>query len=123
MPANDYREILLKILDAIGYADNKDDFINQFVGIIYSQSIIDLMHALPASDQEKMKLELSGSNENQEKAEEVIKKYFSEEQRKKAVEIAAKNEMVRFISTIKDTLSPSQVQNLLNLSQEFNSNI
>jgi hypothetical protein len=78
---------------------------------------------LPASDQEKMKLELSGSNENPEKAEEVIKKYFSEEQRKKAVEIAAKNEVVRFISTIKDTLSPSQVQNLFNLSQEFNSNI
>jgi hypothetical protein len=68
MPANDYREILLKILDAIGYADNKDDFINQFVGVIYSQSIIDLMHSLPASDQEKMKLELSGSNENPEKA-------------------------------------------------------
>jgi hypothetical protein len=119
MPTKGYKEILLKILDVIEYKDDKEDFTNQFAIIIYSQSLIDLVQSLLASDQEKIKQELSASDNSPEKIEEIIKRCFTEEQRKKALEIAAKNVMVNFIAAIQDTLSPLQGQNLLNLSQEF----
>jgi GTP1/Obg family GTP-binding protein len=120
VPFKNYKEIILKVLEAINYTDDKEAFINQFATNIYFQSLIDLIQSMPITDQEKIKQKMSTIDNSSEKIDEVIKRYFTEVQRKKALELTAKNAMVNYISAIQDTLSPSQEQNLINLFQRFN---
>ena len=122
VPFKGYKEVLLKILEAINYIDDKEAFINQFATNIYFQSLIDLIQSMPTSDQEKIKQEMSAIDNSPAEIDETINRYFTEEQREKALELTAKNAMVNYISAIQNTLSPSQEQNLLSFFQQFNSN-
>lgn len=74
------------------------------------KSVVALVQSLPVDNQEKIKQEMSASGNNSEKIEEIIKKYFTEEQRTKALEPAAKSAIVDYLKSINDSLSSTQKQ-------------
>lgn len=119
LQSKDYKDILGKILEAIEFADDKEVFINQFSANIYLQSIADLIQPLHPGDQEKIKLEIASIGDNTGKLEDIVNTHFTEEQRFKAIESASRQTLIDYISTIKDTLSPLQKQNLAKLFQEI----
>jgi phage host-nuclease inhibitor protein Gam len=116
---NNYKDILLKILDAIGYADDREAFVNEFIGNVQKQAVVDLIQTLPADKQEEIKKEFSSAAGNPEKIAEVVKKYFTEDQMRKALEEASKNAVIDWMDAVKDTLSDAQRTKLIDLSGEF----
>lgn len=75
-----YTTVLLKILNAIEYREDKEKFANKFIQTTSQQTLVDLVTALPVDKQSQIKKEFSEAN-TQEKVTDVLKKYFTDEQR------------------------------------------
>jgi|SRR5208282_3354816 len=114
-PYKNYNELLLRILEAIDYEDDKNAFIKKFANLLYMQSLKNLIQSSSSAEQEKIKQELSTMSDGPERIEEIIEKYFNGGQRSKALELAIKNGMTDYFKTIDKTLSPSQKQRISEL--------
>ncbi len=64
---NDFKSVLLRILESIDYTNDKEAFSNQFLGFINAQSINDLITSLSTDQQESIKNELTVNQNNPEK--------------------------------------------------------
>ena len=117
---NKNKEILLKILEAIGYTDDKEAFTDEFLKNVQLQSMIDLHNSLTSEQQEEFKNKLILHTDDQEKVDEVVKSYFSEEQRRNAFEEASKKAMMEWLEEINPALTDEQRQKLIKLSEELN---
>lgn len=112
--------ILLKILEIIGYSDNKNEFVDEFLKNIQMQSVIDLIQSLPQDQQSQIKKQLSVNPNDPNKAADVLKSYFNNEQIQEALKNASKTAMEEYIKAINPTLSSTQKNNLITLSQQLN---
>ncbi len=77
------------------------------------------MQTLPQDQQEQIKTDLSADPNNPEKIAAVVKAHFSNEQLQKALEEAAKHAVVNWMQAVEPTLSDSQKQKLVDLSDEL----
>lgn len=114
---NNHKEILLKLLEVIGYKDDKDAFVSEFERNIHLQSIADLVRSLPLERQEEVKQKLNQDPDSPEKGAAILKSYFSEPQILDALESAAKNSLTKYIQAIRLTLTDLQRENLKKFSR------
>jgi hypothetical protein len=106
------QELLLKILTIIGYSDNKEEFVNQFIVNIHLQAFLDLILTLPIDRQEEIKLSLARSSQYPDRVTRILVSYFSQVQIQDAFEAASKDSIGKYIEAISDTLSNQQRQEL-----------
>ncbi|MGH7203526.1 MAG: hypothetical protein ACREHC_03735 [Candidatus Levyibacteriota bacterium] len=117
-----YKTILLKILDAIEYTDDKEAFANEFMQNTSLQTVTDLVDTLPHEKKEEVKKAFVESTTD-ETVSEILKKYFSEEQKQKAFENAVSTSIKRWMQAIQHTLNESQKKNLADLEESITSGI
>jgi hypothetical protein len=112
-------DVILKILEAIEYVDDKEAFVKKFMNSVSLQAFIDLTQTLPQDKQEELKKAIIAAGEDAQKINDIVKNYFSEEQINNARENAAKNAVTGWMQAVDPTLSDSQRQKLIDLSKQF----
>ena len=116
---NTPHDLLLKILTTIGYSNNKEEFISEFIININLQSLLDLISTLPTNEQEEIKKNLARSANYVDKTTRTLNSYFSKIQIENALEAASKNAIKKYIECINHALSTHQRQQLAKISQEL----
>jgi hypothetical protein len=118
---NDFKTILLEILTIINYTDDKEAFIAEFIKNLQVQSVQDLIQALPADKLEAIKTQLSAVSNDPQKASEVMKSYFSEEQLRESVKNVARSAVSDYLTAIDNTLSDALRENLTKALEKYSS--
>lgn len=113
------KDLLVKILTTIGYSENKEEFVNQFMLNIHLQSLLDLISTLPTDKQEEIKSTLARSQNHVDKITRTLSSYFSKTQVQDALEVTSKNSIEKYIEAINHTLSASQRKELAKIFQEL----
>lgn len=117
---NSSRDLLRKVLDIIGYSDDKEVFIDKFQENIGLGSIVNLIASLPPDKQKEVSDKLSVSKNDEEKAS-VLKTSFTEEQLQGSLEKSVQEAIVGYIEAVKPTLNSKQKDELANLFEEVQS--
>jgi hypothetical protein len=122
---NDYKNMLLEILGAINYSEDKEEFMAEFTKNLQLQSLRDLLQASPSDKFEGAKNQLltafSDPQNDPQKISEILKDFFSENQVKQSVENAAKEAFTNYITAISDVLSGTQRENLIKVLERYSS--
>jgi hypothetical protein len=118
---NDYKSILLDMLGAINYTEDKEKFIAKFTNNIQLQSLKNLVQALSATKLKEIKNKLSSASNDQQKVSEILKSYFTEEQMQQALKNAAKDAVSNYITAINNTLSDTQRESLIYVLEKYGS--
>lgn len=116
---NNHRDILLKILETIGYQDDKEAFVSEFEKNIQLQTIADLIKSLPLDSQVVIRQKLGDTSNNQEKVSAILKDQFPEPQFQIALENAAQDSITKYIQSIQKTLSESQKNDLIKVLKDL----
>ena len=116
----DPKAILLRILEIIGYSEDKEKFATEFLQNVSMQSLLDLITSLPSDKQEEVKQKISTLQNDPKAIGDMIKLYFTEQQIEDALQNSSKNAVAEYIKAIANTLSEEQKTNLANYSQELN---
>ena len=111
---------LLKLLDAIGYTDDKDVFVKEFVELVQIHAMDKLIISLPQDQQESLKAQLRENKDDLDKIGEILKSHFTEEQMKESFQITTQKAVRDWMQAVDPTLSEIQRQKLMNLSYELN---
>lgn len=117
---NDPKAILLRILDTIGYSEDREKFATEFLQNVTHQALIDLFNTLPQDKKDQAKEQIKSVGDNPQALEQVLKTYFTQSQIQDALQNASKNAVAEYIKTIDPTLSETQRTNLMNFSKELN---
>lgn len=120
---NDPKQILIKILEIIGYSEDKDKFATEFLQNVSLQSLLDLFNTLPQDKKDQMQKDISLAGSDAVKLQKILKNYFSEEQINTALQNSSKNAITEYIKTIEPTLSDPQKQSLTNYFNEITGNV
>jgi ABC-type transporter MlaC component len=113
------REILLKILEIIGFEDDKEAFVDEFLKNIQLQAVADLIQTLPTERQTEIKDQLAKNSNNPAGIASILNQHFTQTQVGEALQLAAKKAMTGYLEAIKPTLSPAQKEGLVDLFREF----
>ncbi len=117
----DINNVLLKILEAIDYTDDREAFVKEFTDLVQIQAMDRLINPLPQEQQDSLKVELTENKDNLDKIGEILKSRFSEEQMRKSLEETTTNAVTDWMKAIDPTLSDDQKVRLANLSLELQS--
>ena len=104
--------VILQILDAIDYKDDKNTFVFEFVRSIYLESIFALVKSLPKDKQEIVITSIKTNTNNPEKVNEILKTTFSKEAIDKALSEQSKKMIASYLQEINDVLTDSQKKRL-----------
>ena len=118
---NNPQAILIRILEIIGYTENKEKFAAEFLQNVSLQSLLNLFNTLPQDQKDKIQQQIISAGNNPSAVQEVLKTYFTDLQMKEAVESSAKNAMQEYIKAIDNTLSEEQRTSLANYFSQISS--
>ncbi|MBP9716836.1 MAG: hypothetical protein KBD51_02730 [Candidatus Levybacteria bacterium] len=104
------KEIILNVLEIIGYSDDREKFANEFLGLILQKSINNLAEKLPQNKLDQLRQRLSLSKP--EKLETLLKDYFSGEELNESVKKVSENMFKEYLEEVGPTLSNSQKEDL-----------
>lgn len=114
------RELLLKILNIIGYSGNKESYTDEFLRNIPLLALEDLILTLLPQTQQEIKQKLSDNYQDPEMVAIIVREYFSDLEFQEALKKAAKNAITNFIQKISNTLSDNQKDEIIKLFEELN---
>lgn len=114
-----YKDVILSVLDAIDFTENKEEFANQFIVTTQMQAFVDLVETLPQDKQEEIKQKLQENTQDAPKTVEIITAFFTPEQIQKAVEEALKKAVIGWMEEITTSLNNTQKEKLLQLSKDL----
>src|SRR5437762_2058251 len=103
----DPKGILSKVLSIIGYTNNQDAFIDEFIKICQKQAFLDLLNSLPLEKQTTLTQETQP-----EKVQVLLNQYFTTEDINKSLTKATQTQFQSCLQTIDPTLSAEQRNNL-----------
>ncbi|HSW48399.1 MAG TPA: hypothetical protein VLG67_04965 [Candidatus Saccharimonadales bacterium] len=83
---NNIADYIIKILEAIDFADDKETFVKEFDENVKLLAFDNLLKSLPEEHQQSIKSEIFASADNLEKVGEILKANFTEEQTQKVLE-------------------------------------
>ncbi len=106
------KSILLKILDAIGYTDDKEKFAIEFIETIKLQSLSNLIKLLPVDKQLEAQQKLTENSNNPEIFANILNNYFNQSEMEQSLHKTAKDMFSDYLQSINDSLSVEQKQNL-----------
>ncbi|MBA3724731.1 MAG: hypothetical protein H0W89_07685 [Candidatus Levybacteria bacterium] len=113
-----YKDIILKILEATDYADDREAFVQDFMRVISSQALIDLVQSLPADKQKEADKKIAASD-SQATFAKTVSEYFTDEQVETAVDDASRRAITEWLKALNTTLTDEQRKKILVLSEEM----
>ena len=119
---NDPKAILLRILDIIGYSEDKEKFATEFFQNVSLQALLDLLNTLPQDKKDQLQQKIASLGSDAAKVQGELKAYFTDSQLEQAIENSAQNAVTEYMKAIDPTLSDSQKQNLANYFSEITTN-
>lgn len=119
---NDPKVILLRILDIIGYSEDKEKFATEFLQNVSLQALLDLFNTLSQDKKDQLQQKIPQIGSDASKMQEELKVYFTDSQLEQAIENSAKNAVIEYMKAIDPTLSDSQKQNIANYFSEITQN-
>lgn len=111
-------DILVKILDAIDFQDDKEAFVKEFLELIYAQAVTDLVATLPQTEQDEIKNAFQVEEKNAETLGAVMKAHFSHEQGEKALQEATEKTVADYLEYIDSSLSDEQREKIFALTEQ-----
>ena len=115
----DLKTIILKILDTLGYTDDKNAFVDEFINVIVIQALSDLVIHLSDEKQEQMRKECSAAGSDPQRINQIFKSYFTSEQIADSVETEVKNILTECVKQVNPVLNENQRQELIALSKDL----
>ncbi len=110
------RDIIFKILQIIGYKDDKDKFVEDFLRIIDQKTMIDCLSLL---SQDKQR-ELTGKlNDNPDYNLALLKQYLSQEKVEANLRNNAKEVLGDYLKTVFPLLSKDQINSINSFFQQL----
>lgn len=106
-----YKDIFLKVLDIIGYSDDKEKFTDQFISLCQQKATTDLIEFLPGDKQKLLGQQIS-QNTTSEQVQKILAQYFTGQQYTKALEKATAGNFKEYLEKITPTLSIDQQNSL-----------
>lgn len=105
------RDVLLQVLNIIGYSDNKEEFISKFLQLCEQQALINMINSLPEDRRSSLESALSKQN-SPENITAILDKYLSKKDLAQAVQKATEDTFKSYLQSVIPTLSNSQRKDL-----------
>jgi len=122
MKMNKIKQTLVNILDIVGFDKDKEKFAEEFLGLVESEALLDLIEGLPEEDQEKVAKQLSKLEEPQ-KIGSVVEEWFSpKEVLERLMEVIEKRTKELF-EGVKDDITDEQKKELENYAEQVVSEV
>lgn len=118
----DSKQILLRILEIIGYSEDKDKFATEFLQNVSLQALLNLFNTLSQEQKDKIQQQITSANDDASKIQQALNQFFTQDQLAQAIENSSKNAVTEYIKTIEPTLSDPQKQSLANYFNEIAKN-
>lgn len=112
-------QVIQRILDIIGYLDDKQSFQDKFTKICQKQALLDLINSLPPDKQATLKQQL-GSESDLQKIGEILKQYVSADEYDKTLKLASQTALDNYLQTVIPTLSDTQSAELQSYLKSLN---
>src|SRR5689334_1901202 len=109
------KERILQILEAIAYEDDKEVFVDRFIGVVQIDVVTDLLESLPQEQQEKIEKDFS-ENPDPEQFLTLFKSLFPEEDVQKKYEEAMNQAITSWVEALQPALSDEQKEKVKALS-------
>lgn len=116
---NQNNQVIQRILDIIGYSDNKQVFEDKFIKACQQQALLDLVNSLPTDKQASLKQQLGPENDPQ-KIGEILKQYVSADDYDKTLRLASQTALDNYLQTVTPTLSDTQSAELQSYLKSLN---
>lgn len=119
---NDPKTILLRILDIIGYSEDKEKYATEFLQNVSLQTFLDLYNTLPQDKKDQIQQQIISAGNNPQAVRDLLKNYFTESQIEDVIQNASKNAVTEYMKAIDPTLSETQRTSIVNFAKELNQN-
>src|SRR4051812_12158810 len=113
------RKLLEKILEITEYEGSKADFIEMFTGMIFEDAARSLLFSLPKARQAGAAKKWDANSQNPAALTSLLKHYFTEEQRNKAIQEAASKAIAGYLASIDAKLNLEKKRKLFKLSEQL----
>jgi predicted ArsR family transcriptional regulator len=113
-----YKDIILKILVAIDYEEDKEAFADEFLKALHAQALVKLFETLPTERREEVK-QAFVSIDTTEKATLTLKEYFTDEQIQQALNQTAQRMLTDWMKALDSSLTDEQGLRLAALFEEL----
>ncbi len=113
-----YKDIIIKILEATEYKGDQNEFVDDFMRVISSQALVNLVQTLSEDQQLEADKKIAAAG-SQEKFAKAVSEYFDDEQVAKAVDEASQKAISEWLRSVAPTLNDDQRGKLLVLSEEL----
>lgn len=110
---------MLRILDIIGYSEDKEKFASSFLENTNLQAFINLLTSLSQEKRDEINQKFMGLGNDTAKMQKELKTYFAQSQLEQAIENSSRNAITEYMKAIDPTLSDSQKGNLANYFAEI----
>jgi hypothetical protein len=114
-----YKDLVLHILEIIEYKDNKEEFVNKFIGTIQAEAVIALLQTLSADVQQEVQNAIAQQRDKQQEVYTLLKGKFSDEQMQQAFVVEAQKALDEWLEALESTLSQIQKEKLEALFKEL----
>ena len=102
-----FNNFMLQLLSIIEYQDNKEQFVEEFVTLIYKQALVELLSSLPADNQDAVR-KLVNQQKELNRAVDALEKSEWAQTYNLALALASKKILEEYIQTINSSLTPNQ---------------
>ncbi len=102
----DPKQIILQVLEIIGYEDDKEKYANEFLTLCLQKALVSLTGELPQDKQDQLTQRISLTALDQ--LEKPLLEYFPKEKFEEAVKEASRSTFEEYIQTIIPTLNEDQ---------------
>jgi len=110
MQQTNYTKLLFRILEIIGYQNNRENFVNEFEMLNRFDAVASIVDAYPLDLQARVK---ACKNETE------LRQYITEREYTSAYIRTSQNAIQEFIDSIANTLSINQKQKIINLFSSY----
>lgn len=116
----DVKEIILEILNIIGFEDDKRACADEFIQNSKAKALLDLLTALPKEKQEQFKSQIAGVTDLHQQ-QTIIASYVTPEQYQEALQKASTTAFQGLLEAVIPTLSNDQADKLRSYLQSLSS--
>lgn len=108
----DPKTILLKVLTIIGYQNDKEKFINEFLSLCFKKAFIKCVESLPLDLKNTIKKRLANVGENPQKLQEILTEYVSTNKYDEILFAQSLDTFIEYLQAVIPTLNEYQKKEL-----------
>lgn len=103
-------ELIIKVLNIIGYTNDKQKFASEFINSCRKQAFLELINTLSPEEQEALNQQIKGGEGS--KIASLLNEQFNSDKYNQALRKVIEDSFKEYVASIKPHLSKTQLQNL-----------